>query len=407
MKQKNQLYLWLAFLILFSFACSLFSTPPIESTPITPEIALQTESTAQPTEIPAPKLPLGVVTEKDEVLSLYDREGYTLVQADVSALSFTDESYLHLAGNFSQENPNLPVFYFSFEQNNSLLLSNNGQISTLLSTPNFSGLAGVDGEAIIAYSTTEFLNDSLLSNLYVGTSQSLPIVESVLSENSAEGWGLSALAVDAEEGQPTGIWYSRRPWGIGGDIVFEPRRTLSYLDLRTGTVSQFLGVDANPSAISADRKWLAYTNDDSAGASLGSMTIRNIETGENLSYLLQNAIDQRGAGRASFSPNNQYLAWMEGSGWQMAETPSFHSVIRVGDRNGNVVAEFADTSFLAVSGMTVVQRVEPVGWLDNETLIIMVRGEHWDEAVLIMFDLPSQSSSFLAHGVFIGFVYPP
>lgn len=54
------------------------------------------------------------------------------------------------------------------------------------------------------------------------------------------------------------------------------------------------------------------------------MSIRNISTGENISYPLLAAVDQRGAGEASFSPNNQYLAWMEANGWQMAEAPNFH-----------------------------------------------------------------------------------
>ena len=136
------------------------------------------------------------------------------------------------------------------------------------------------------------------------------------------------------------------------------------------------------------------------------MTIRNLKTGENLSYPLQAAIDQRGAGVATFSPSNQYLAWMEGSGWQMAEKPTFRSVIRIGDLNGNVITEFPDTALISSSGMNTVQRAEPVGWLDENTLIIMARGEHWDEAVLLKIDIPSRTPSFLAKGVFVGFVYP-
>ncbi|MBT3713388.1 MAG: hypothetical protein HOG15_08570, partial [Anaerolineae bacterium] len=225
-------------------------------------------------------------------------------------------------------------------------------------------------------------------------------------ENDPQGWALVALAVDVEGGLPVGVWYSKRPWGIGGDIVFDPRRTLSYFDLKTGISSQFLGTEANPSAISADRKWLAYTNDSSVGSASGPMAIRNVETGANLSYPLQNAIDQRGAGEASFSPNNQYLAWMEGSGWQMAETPNFHSVVRVGNMNGNIIAEYADTIFLATSGLGTVQRVEPVGWFDDNTLIVMARGEHWDDAVLISVDIAAQTSRLIAQGIFAGFAYP-
>ena len=407
MKKTKAIYFKITLLIFFTFACSLFSSPPIEPVPIEPaSVPQENIEVVSPTEIPAPTLPIGVVTGKDGVLSLFDRAGYTLMQVNTPGLSYADENNIHITGKLSQGSTNLPVLYFSFEQNNSLMFNNNGQITTLLSTPNFSGLVGVSGKEIISYTTTEFSGESLISNLYVETIQSLPTAEPVLVDNDSQGWGIVALAVDVDAEQPVGVWYSKRPWGIGGDIVFDPRRTLSYLDLRTGTSAQFLGADANPSAISADRKWLAYTNDESVGAGIGSMTIRNVETGVNLSYPLQNAVDQRGAGRASFSPNNQYLAWMEGSGWQMAETPNFHSVVRVGNMEGSVVAEFADTTFLSTSGLNMVQRVEPVGWFDDNTLVVMVRGEHWDEAVLIMVDIPSQSLSFLARGTFTGFVYP-
>lgn len=406
MKKTYHFYSGIAFLTLFTFACSLFSTPSTDTPIPAPEIAPQEEPVSVPTEILAPTLPIGVVTEKDGVLSLFDRDGYTLVQVNVAGLSYADESNVHIAGTFPQGSASLPLVYFSFEQNSSLLLNKNGQISTLVSVPDFSGLAGVQGKAILAYTRVEYAGENLISYLYVGTLQTLPMAAPVFTDNNPQGWGLVALAVDVDEKQPIGVWYSKRPWGIGGDIVFDPRRTLSYLDLRTGVSSQLLGAEANPSAISADRKWLAYTNDSSVGTGVGTMAIRNIETGENLSYPLQNAVDQRGAGRASFSPNNQYLAWMEGSGWQMAETPSFHSTVRVGNLNGNVIAEFADTFFLTVSGLGSVQRVEPVGWFDNNTLVIMARGEHWNDAVLIMVDIPSQTSRLLARGAFVGFVYP-
>ncbi|MBT3188926.1 MAG: hypothetical protein HN736_18295 [Anaerolineae bacterium] len=407
MKKVYQPYLGIIFITLFTFACSLFSSPPIEPVPITPEIAPQEEVVP----LPAPStfsavLPTGVVVEKDGVLSLFDDEGYTLVQANVPGLSYADESNIHIAGTFLSGGTNLPILYFSFENNNSLLISDKGQITTLISAPEFSGLAGAQGVPVVAYTTVEYAGENLISNLFVDAIQSLPITKPILTENDPQGWALVALAVDVEGGLPVGVWYSKRPWGIGGDIVFDPRRTLSYFDLKTGISSQFLGTEANPSAISADRKWLAYTNDSSVGSASGPMAIRNVETGANLSYPLQNAIDQRGAGEASFSPNNQYLAWMEGSGWQMAETPNFHSVVRVGNMNGNIIAEYADTIFLATSGLGTVQRVEPVGWFDDNTLIVMARGEHWDDAVLISVDIAAQTSRLIAQGIFAGFAYP-
>ena len=407
MKETKKTYLLITFLSVLTYACSIFSGPPIEPAPITPEVAPQENIEAiPPTALPSSNLPIGIVTENDGLLSFFDREGYTLLQVDLPGISYVDQSNIHIAGPFYAGGTNLPILYFSFEQNNSLMLNNNGEITTLLSTPNFSGLVGAPGQDVVAYTTTEFSGESLISELYLGKIQSIPIAGSVLQDSDPQGWGIVALAVDVEEGNPIGVWYSKRPWGIGGDIVFHPRRTLSYLDLRSGTSSQYLGLEANPSAISADRKWLAYTNDEDAVAGFGSMTIHNIATGENFSFPLQNAVDQRGAGAASISPNNQYLAWMEGNGWKISETPNFHSVVRVGDMSGKVVAEFADMVFLPTSGLGTVQRVEPVGWFDDNTLVVMARGDHWDDAVLVMVEISTQGLSILAKGAFAGFVYP-
>ena len=396
----------LASLILFSIACSLFSPPPVEPPPpitaipsSTPDVA---EAEPSSEETLTAKLPTGIVTEENGMLTFYDRDGYTITQVTPPYAT----SNLHIAGPVPAGETNLPLVYYSIEQNNSILLDNNGQVTTLKSSPYFAGMIGAEGSPIIAYTTAEFANDGLISNLYFGSPQSLPTAEPVLSDVDPQGWALMAIAIDMDGDQPVGIWYSKQPWGIGGDIVFHPRRTLSYLDVQTGTAYQYLGAEANPSALSADRKWVAYTNDTSVGAGVGAMEIRNFVSGENISYPLMPAVDQRGAGKASFSPNNQYLAWMEANGWQMAEVPNFHSVVRVGDLQGNIIAEFADTAFLSISGMSTVQRVESVGWFDDNTLVVMARGEYWSDAVMITIDIPSRSMRLLARGVFVGFTYP-
>ncbi len=402
-----KLILGLAVLAIFTLSCSLFTSPPMEPvSPVTQEVSNPEVVQEQPSnsEIPAgAALPTGVVTAQNGVLTLFDADGYTIIQQEPPHVN---PDKLHIAGAVPQGGTSLPLIYYSFEQNNSLLFYDYGQTTTIKAVPYFADMAGADGQPFIAYTTAEFTDSGLVSNLFIGSPQSLPTAEPVLSDIDPQGWALMALEVDMEGDQPVGIWYSKQPWGIGGDIVFPPRRTLSYLDLRTGAAYQYLSAEANPSALSADRNWVAYTNDSSVEAGVGAMAIRNMISGENISYPLLNAIDKRGAGEASFSPNNQYLAWMEANGWQMAEVPNFHSVVRVGDLNGNVIAEFADTALVGVSGMSTVQRVEPVGWFDDNSLVVMARGEYWGDATLILIDIPTQSARLLAQGVFVGFTYP-
>ncbi len=404
---KTNRILRVSLLVPLIFACSFFSTlqgEPESSPPPSPPVA--EPSPASPTQSPLSPYPLGVAAKSNGSLSLFDREGYTLVQLNTGGISEADEKQIHIAGGYTSENKNLPVIYFSFDQNNALMLNDQGQVTTLSSVPDFSHLVGVPGKAIIAYATTEYLSDGVGSALYVGSVASLPVASPVLYEKSAEGWSLEPLAVKTENGQAVGVWYSKYPHGIGGDIVFSPRRALFYLDLRTETPIQLLGAEANPSALSADQVWLAYTNEGEVDAAVGTMTVKNLSTGRSFSYPLQEVVDPRGAGEASFSPNNLYLAWMEGSGWQMSETPNFHSVIRVGDLNGNILFELADSAFAEVSGLGTVQRVEPVGWLDDQTLVVMARGEDWFSAELVMVDIPTQGLRFLAQGTFVEMVYP-
>jgi len=53
----------------------------------------------------------------------------------------------------------------------------------------------------------------------------------------------------------------------------------------------------------------------------------------------------------------------------------------------------------------VVNRVEPVGWFDDQTLVVMARGEVWDDVALITVDLNTQAKTKIAQGSFVGFVY--
>lgn len=408
MKRDKLPYLLFALASLVIFGCELFTGMPMEPVPISPipptEEVAEAPAPVVEAEPPKPR-PVGILTQMGETISLYDRDGYTLMQLNTPSIHDANERNLHAGSAYLEGSDNLPIVYYSFEQSSSLLLSLQGTISTLIDVPDFSGLVGAAGKPILAYTRVEYAGDTLTSYLYASTIQNLPTAAPVYTETDESGWGIVALAVDVEAEQPVGVWYSKRPWGIGGDIVFEPRRTLSYLDLRSGVSAEYLGADSTPSALSDDRQWVAYSDDTLVGAGTGMMNVRNLQTGAHISYPLRAAENQRGAGEATFSPANTYLAWMEGNGWQVAETPNFHSVVRVGNLNGNLIAEFADTAFLTVSGLNQVSRVAPVGWFDEETLVVMVNGSSRDKAVIVTVNITTQEKTRLANGNFVGFVY--
>jgi len=406
MKSHRHLLLLMVVAVVFTFACSLFKLPaaypPATETPM--------EVPATPTEPSPPPLylPRGVVTStvENSTLTIFDRQGYTLAVVHTPGLSFSGSQNVHIAGSMPEGMAAVPVVYFSFEQNNSLLLTVNDQVTTLITTPFFAGMTGEAGKPIVAYTTVEYGTNALRSQLFAGSVQSLPGAAPALTIDDPEGWAMVVLAIKTVNDQPVGVWYSRRPWGIGGDIVFEPRRTLSYLDLSNGTSTELLGPEANPCSLSFSRTWVAYSGAPGVAASLGPMSIRNLENGAGATFPLLPATDQRGAGQAVFSPGDRYVAWMEASGWLMAEDPSFQSIIRVVDLNGNIIAEFTDSALVDASGLGTIGRVEPVGWFDDQTLVVQAHGSNWDQVVLMLIDIPGKTPVYLAQGEFIGFVYP-
>lgn len=136
------------------------------------------------------------------------------------------------------------------------------------------------------------------------------------------------------------------------------------------------------------------------------MCVKNLDTGAELCFPALPASEPRGAGNAYLSPDAQYVAWMEGDGWQMAEVPSFKATVRVGQNNGAIVADLPMNAFESAAGIGSISRAEPVAWFDNQTLIVQARGPEWDKAALLRYNVISREITYLAQGEFIGLLYP-
>jgi hypothetical protein len=391
---------------IITLSCSLFSLPS--------GVSPTAEASAVPTLPPEPSaqpvstgLPAGFVANNNGSLQFYNSDGQTLFSMSAPDEPGMGADDVHIAGKYVAGTSGMPLIYHSFmsSQNGETLklLNGNEPASILLNAEGFIAMAGAPGSPVFSYSTVDYQNLGQ-SFLFVGTLAALP-TSPVLTKNDPDtGWVLKPLAVKVENFQPVGVWYTTIAYGIGGDIVFEPRRGLYYLDLATSTKKEVLSTDFSPSGLSFDQNWVAYNAYGSISES-STLMLRNLATGASASFPLKAVTDPRGAGDAVFSPGERYLAWMEGSGWQMAEVPTFHALVRVGDLQGNVVAEFPDTALQAVSGFGSVGWAEPAGWLDDQTLIILVRGEQWDQAALLRVDMNSGTPSYLAPGTLIGLFY--
>lgn len=265
------------------------------------------------------------------------------------------------------------------------------------------GLTGVPSQPLVAYSQAEYLDTALRSKLYAGSIQTLPSAAPVSVIDDPESWALKPILLEAENGTPTKIWYTRIAYGIGGDIVYEPRKGLFTYELASGQTNTVLDNSLSPWDISGDKNWFAYSVN---GTQSNSMCIKNIQTNAEVCFPALPASESRGAGNAFFSPDAQYVAWMEADGSQMGEVPNFKSTVRVGQNNGAIIADLPMDTFANTSGIGQISRAEPVTWLDGQTLLVQVRGQDWNQVALLRYNIVTRESSSLASGEFIGLLYP-
>ncbi|MBC8505594.1 MAG: hypothetical protein ISR58_02970 [Anaerolineales bacterium] len=428
----------LAVLLLASTACNLATrmaqptepaAPPVqpqEPEPVNPveeqpvEPAPTNSPSIQPTNtIPPPTpttevnpfAPSGFLTMAGDFSSLtvYDAQGQPvgLIQTPGLNPGGYAGGIVHVAGGAPNGNINVPVIYHAFDDSTKIKQNNNGQISDLITGVEVTYMRGAPGQSAFAYVTTDWINDALVSKVYIRTVQgggAAPFWE----RNDPQIYAIIPLAVQAANDEPQGVWYSLMPFGIGGDIVFPPHKGLYYLNLvGGGSENLYLTDDFNPVGISPDLTWVAYAAADNGfvDGENSRLTLYNLYTTVGIDIPI-NPASNRGAGYAVFSPDNQHVAWMEGAGWLMAEVPDFHSKVVIANIDGVIITGIRDDILAGFTGDPSAYMIQPMGWLDNETLIVEVRGDDWGNTSLVKVRFDGSGIEYLAPGRFAGFIYP-
>lgn len=410
-----------ALLTLISLACNLpqqASTAPAPTdtstptlTPTAVPLTVQATTEVLPTAVPPPDTPeptqppyqpagFFVVPKPGGSIVVYDRNNQVIAQFSAPGLYGDNPAYTHLAGHLSEGPSALSIAFFSWE-NNALMLTDLNGARELRTVVNFFMLAGVPASPYLAFAQVEYAESALRSSLTASDFTSISTAPSVMSVVDTAIYAVRPLAIAHDQSTPTGVYYTTVPYGIGGDIVFEPRRTLSFLDLATYQSWELLGIGSSPSAFSPDLSWLAFTPTQAGPLSIAP--IANLSNPITLPLLPDS---ERGAGAAVFSPDNQYVAWKEGRGWMMSETPNFQATIRIATTSGAITAQIPDTAIAALVGNPSSIWVEPAGWLDAGTLLLEVRGDDWGNPSLLRVSPDGSGLAFLVAGGFMGFVYP-
>jgi hypothetical protein len=334
----------------------------------------------------------------------YDLQGNSLGEIQATQLGLTPYQRAVVTGSLKLSPEILlpSLVYYDINNGGELWVNINNTPSLVGAAPNLLNIISVPAKPTVAFTLLEYMDAGLRSLLYLGDYQGITTTDPILETTTTNSYAIQSLAIATANGQPAGEWYTSVPYGIGGDIVFAPRRSLNYLNLADSQTTNYLDNTKAPIAISDDQTWVAYT----PARGVGPITImHNYDPSTVVTFPLKTDSD-RGAGDAVFSSNNQYIAWREASG-SIADQPStFRETVRIGTVDGNIVNEIPDSALLAATGFPDIGWVIPVGWLDTNTLAVEVRAFNVENICILRVNIDGTSISNLATGSFIGFLYP-
>jgi hypothetical protein len=364
-------------------------------------------STLPPTASITTNLPAGVAVDTGEGLTFYDPSGVQLFKMPFPLNQFAGPNDVQIAGKYVKGAAGVPLIYHIIDKGEFLKLEDtSGSSTVLVNATAFVNIAGAPGLPIFSYSAADYQTMGK-SYIFVGTLASHPATPVLTREPSPDGFVLAPLAIKVENFQPVGIWYTTTPFGIGGDIVFVDQSGLYYLDLATSTSKELMKNDHNIAGFSSDRNWVATTTAGSGvEPTLSPLALYNLQNGTNVSIPLLAGQNQRGAGDAVFSTADQYVAWAEGTGSQMGPTGNYQATVRVARIDGGVIANLSFEDLTTASGIADLNWSEPVGWLDDRSVLILVHSGPNLDATLLKLDVTTSKITVFAPGSFVGFIYP-
>lgn len=353
-------------------------------------------------------IPDGVLVNTDNQVSLIylDANGQIITEIQTPGIVSAEPDTVVIAGPVIPGQPFPPVVYRSWEPEQALMANTNGQVSTLRQTNSFLSMIGAPGQSTLVFSEVQINADNFPhSFLFSGNLESLGTIGAFYDLVDAPNyWALKPVGIRTVAGQSQAVWYTKTGWGIGGaDLIFPITKGLYLFDLANGDNLQYLGAGRSFQGISPDQTFAGSVDVDTSGNR--AMMIVNLSNNQPITFAL-NPTSDRGAGWVVFSPDNRLAAWLEATGSMISDPYDFHPRVRIGDiQNGEVVtAVESSTAAQAING-NLVTFMRPVGWLDNETLLVEVRGENWGDVSLLRFDVTTDEISAFAPGNFVGFGY--
>ena len=445
----------IAFLIILSivlFACEGFPTPEVDPTPSedavatavsaikTADAALADSPTEDPTEIvidPTSTVetpiicdpihpgqstvlyPVGAalsLSATPEQLDLFDFESISLGSIDLPDLSWRNSDQIHLASSLSDTPANMATVYHSlFMGGQSLRLSQNNSSSELYGIPPLVRLTGEDGGPFISYSTSDSsASGGWVSELYAGDLQIAGNNPPILIRDEGDGYVILPLAIQLNNGQAAGVWYTESMWGIG-NIIFAPYRGLFYIDLQTNDVTTFLSTDNIIAGFSPDNSWVAYAINpigNNPGQAQNQLNLKNLITCQEL-VLPFSPTTNLGSGWLTFSLDNQYIAWIEAFGPSNMEATTR---IRIAQIDGTILVDALPDTLGGLVGGENPNQVFPYKWVADHILAVRVSVNGFSDPFLVLWApdpnfpiapaLGANQSALIGSGIGMSLIFP-
>jgi len=362
-------------------------------------------------------LPVGFTAGVDNsTISFYDLDGNLLGEKLTPGLTRVDQSQIHIAGGISNGIPGAPLIYASLESGGVIKGNIGSEIFGMDSPGEVVTISGAEGVfTLIVYSTAEFTEEGYITTLKTGEMGDLASINPQLIREEDDGLVYYPLSVYGEEGLNHGTWFTYLKYKMS-DFIFVPYHGLFYFDLTQNQVTEYLGTDYRLKGFSPDQSMVVF----------GDVPGANPEENET-GIIIKNLVDchvwgfryhessTNGGGEVVFSPDNQYIAWIESSGITLEELEWRLRVVDL-DHSQTYLTNSDLNNLTSLTGGEIPSSISPVGWLSNHVLLLQIRVPGHDAPLLVAFapdpNLPldptlgANQSVLLAEGKFSGFLYP-
>lgn len=320
-----------------------------------------------------------------------------------------DAAIIYLSNLFGD-----PEIVFHQGKSGVISLQNISELINMVGVPRqpYVAFSDLDTESVQIFNNTRFQSPSdsngesttvppvINSWLYVGSLETLPVDQAILTRSDENGYVIYPLAVAMEGEELSGVWYTLKYKGLigGGPIFFIGFNGLYYFDLETELIDEVLSPEFQTLALSNNQTYAAYK--DTSTEEQPVVAIQNLANGIISGIDVLPDTNSTGVGDAHFSPSGIYLAWLE---YYLGDD-NISSVIRVASASGEELKRI-DTRDL-INGITEkdINTITLAGWIDDARLVVEVHSS--PDTDLYILNIIDMSMTYLVPGNFIGFTYP-